>query len=157
MQDLLSLLPAELEALLISVGEPKYRAGQMFPQLHKGLSPDEMTNVGKVTRKKLSEVAHVYRFGFMKRLHYVYYPQVRPYLLSAMSNALGFAWKAGVAAEVICGLNHTIGQNLADAKSNLEMDLLFGWTMTVVLLSLLFEYLFKSVISRRTKKGGVTV
>ena len=107
--------------------------------------------------KKLSEVAHVYRFGFMKRLHYVYYPQVRPYLLSAMSNALGFAWKAGVAAEVICGLNHTIGQNLADAKSNLEMDLLFGWTMTVVLLSLLFEYLFKSAILRRGKKGGVTV
>ena len=57
MQDLLSLLPAELEALLLSVGEPKYRAAQMFPQLHRGLSPDEMTNIGKVTRKKLAEVA----------------------------------------------------------------------------------------------------
>ena len=57
MKDLLSLYPAELEALLLSVGEPKYRAGQMFPQLHKGLSPEEMTNVGKKTREKLSEVA----------------------------------------------------------------------------------------------------
>ena len=45
MQDLLSLLPAELEALLLSVGEPKYRAKQMFPQLHKGLSPEDMTRL----------------------------------------------------------------------------------------------------------------
>ena len=47
MKDLLSLFPEELEGLLLSVGEPKYRAGQMFPQLHKGLSPADMTNIGK--------------------------------------------------------------------------------------------------------------
>ena len=54
MKDLLSLFPSELEELILSVGEPKYRAGQMFPQLHKGLSPNEMTNIGKKTREKLS-------------------------------------------------------------------------------------------------------
>ena len=57
MTDLLSCSPQELEALLLSVGEPKYRAKQMFPQLHKGLSPDEMTNIGKATREKLATVA----------------------------------------------------------------------------------------------------
>ena len=31
--NLLSLLPEELEALLLSCGEPKYRAKQMFPEL----------------------------------------------------------------------------------------------------------------------------
>ena len=55
--ELLSLLPGELSDLLISLGEPKYRAGQIFPQLHKGLSPDDMTNIGKVTREKLSAAA----------------------------------------------------------------------------------------------------
>jgi len=56
--ELLSLLPDELAELLVSLGEPKYRAAQMFPQLHRGLSPDDMTNVGKVTRQKLAEVAY---------------------------------------------------------------------------------------------------
>lgn len=55
--ELLSLLPEELSELLLSLGEPKYRAGQIFPQLHKGLSPDDMTNVGKITRQKLNEAA----------------------------------------------------------------------------------------------------
>ena len=53
--ELLSLMPDELADLLVSLGEPKYRAAQMFPQLHKGLSPDDMTNIGKTTRQKLSQ------------------------------------------------------------------------------------------------------
>ena len=64
--ELLSLLPDELAELLVSLGEPKYRAGQMFPQLHKGLSPDDMTNIGKVTRQKLAE-ATVYHLPRMER------------------------------------------------------------------------------------------
>ncbi len=55
--DLLSLTPEELEALIVSVGEPKYRAAQIFPQLHRGVSLDEMTNIGKATREKLASVA----------------------------------------------------------------------------------------------------
>ena len=31
MTDLLSLTPDELTALLLDIGEPKYRAAQMFP------------------------------------------------------------------------------------------------------------------------------
>ena len=66
MQDLLSLLPNELEALLISIGEPKFRAAQMFPQLHRGISPDGMTNIGKATRNKLAPVA-VYHLPTVRR------------------------------------------------------------------------------------------
>jgi 23S rRNA (adenine2503-C2)-methyltransferase len=64
--ELLSLLPNELADLLVSLGEPKYRAAQMFPQLHKGLSPDDMSNIGKVTRQKLSEAA-VYHLPRVER------------------------------------------------------------------------------------------
>lgn len=58
--DLLSLLPEELEQFLLSLGEPKYRAKQMFSQMHKGVSPDEMTNVGKKLKEALSESACYY-------------------------------------------------------------------------------------------------
>lgn len=53
--DLLSLLPEELEALVLSLGQPKYRAKQIFTQLARGLSPDEMTNLPKDFRAKLNE------------------------------------------------------------------------------------------------------
>ncbi len=52
-RELLSLTPSELEAWMLSVGEPKFRAKQLFPQLHKGLSPDEMTNLGKRLQEKI--------------------------------------------------------------------------------------------------------
>ena len=68
MKDLLSLLPQELEALLLSVGEPKYRAAQMFPQLHRGLSPEQMTNVGKKTRAALAEVSEYHLPTVRRRL-----------------------------------------------------------------------------------------
>ena len=56
-KDLLSLTPEELAQLVVSIGEPKYRALQLFEQLHRGLSPDEMTNIGKKTREKLASVS----------------------------------------------------------------------------------------------------
>ena len=53
--DLLSLLPSELEEFVISIGEPKYRAKQLFVAMHKGLSPAEITNIGNAMKKKLEE------------------------------------------------------------------------------------------------------
>ncbi len=57
MKNILSFTPDELCELLISLGEPKYRASQIFTQLHKGIALEEMTNVGKATKQKLSEAA----------------------------------------------------------------------------------------------------
>ncbi len=81
MKDLLSLLPSELEALLVSVGEPKYRASQMFPQLHRGLSPEAMTNIGKKTRAALAEVAEYHL------------PTVRRKLVSALDGTVKYLFE----------------------------------------------------------------
>ena len=56
--ELLSLTPSELEELMLSLGEAKYRAAQIFPLLHRGVSPDEMTSLSKPLRQKLLEAAH---------------------------------------------------------------------------------------------------
>jgi 23S rRNA (adenine2503-C2)-methyltransferase len=53
MKNILSYTPEELKELMVSIGEPAYRAKQIFTQLHKGIMLDEMTNVGKVTKEKL--------------------------------------------------------------------------------------------------------
>ena len=106
--------------------------------------------------KKLDEVACVYSFSLRKKIVFVWLPQIKPFLISGVTNAFGFAWKAGVAAEVICNLENTIGQNLAESKSNLEMDRLFAWTMTVVLLSILFECMVKRVWQKKRKGSAVS-
>lgn len=50
----------ELENLIISLGEKKFRATQIFSWLHKGVrSFDEMTNIPKSTKEKLSENYYV--------------------------------------------------------------------------------------------------
>ena len=53
MKNILSYTPDELKALMVEIGEPAYRAGQIFSQLHKGIALSEMTNVGKKTKEKL--------------------------------------------------------------------------------------------------------
>ncbi len=56
MKNILSYTLDELKALMGEIGEPAYRAGQIFSQLHKGVALDEMTNVGRATKEKLSRV-----------------------------------------------------------------------------------------------------
>lgn len=56
--DLMSMLPEELLEFIVSIGEPKYRAGQLFSGMSKGISPADMTNISKVTKEKI--FAHAY-------------------------------------------------------------------------------------------------
>ncbi len=53
--DLYSMLPDELEAYFVSLGEPKFRAKQVFPRLASGNTIDELTNLSKSLRARLAE------------------------------------------------------------------------------------------------------
>ena len=66
--DLLSLTQEELEALIIGLGEPKYRAKQLFSQMHKGISPEDMTNIGKATKQKLAECSTYFLPSIRRKL-----------------------------------------------------------------------------------------
>lgn len=66
--DLLSITYEELQELVISLGEPKYRAEQLFVQMHKGISPERTTNVGKKMTEKLAERAFYYIPSIQKKL-----------------------------------------------------------------------------------------
>ena len=57
MQNLLNLTYDELEAFVLSIGEAKFRAKQMFAPMHKGTSPMELTNLSAKTKEKIFENA----------------------------------------------------------------------------------------------------
>ena len=91
------------------------------------------------TDPALLEMARVYRFGWKRTLLRVRVPAVMPYFLTACPTGLGFAWKSGIAAEVICRPAMSIGRRLQEAKIYLETPEVFAWTAVVVVLSLLLE------------------
>ena len=55
--DLASLDISELAAFLESIGEPKFRAKQIFAWFAKGATVDEMTNLSKPLRDKLAALS----------------------------------------------------------------------------------------------------
>ena len=55
MYDLLSLTPEELTALVKELGEPAYRAGQIFKHAMAGVAPEDMTTLGKALRARIAE------------------------------------------------------------------------------------------------------
>ena len=58
--DLKSMLPDELEAYLVSLGEPKFRAKQVFGWLSKGVkSFEEMRNLPQTLRNKLAAASYI--------------------------------------------------------------------------------------------------
>ena len=55
--DLYSMTDTELEEYFISLGEPKFRAKQVFPRLAEGTPLSEMTNLPKKLRERLEAEA----------------------------------------------------------------------------------------------------
>ena len=91
--------------------------------------------------RQLLEMAQVFRLSRRKTFRYCYLPAILPFFLSAISSALGFAWKSGIAAEVLGRPAWAIGSQIYDSKIYLETPDLFAWTLVVILLSVLLERL----------------
>ena len=106
----------------------------------------------RVTDGQLLEMGKAYGFSSYKKMRYIYAPSVKPAFAAACMTGLGFAWKSGIAAEVIALPVFSVGTNLYNAKIYLESADLFAWTLTVVLLSIALEALLKKLMGRL--KGG---
>jgi len=99
--------------------------------------------------RELLEAVKVFRLSWIKRVLYLWLPQLKPYLLSACAVSLGISWKAGIAAEIIGIPSGSIGQMFYDAKVYFNTVDLFAWTVIVVAVSVLFEKVFLALL-----KGG---
>ncbi|MCQ2770500.1 MAG: ABC transporter permease subunit [Clostridia bacterium] len=97
-----------------------------------------LKGISAVGKEKL-EVAKVFSFGIMKKIKLCYFPSIKPFANSGIKTSIGLAWKAGIAAEVICTPKISIGTMLYDAKIYLESEDLFAWTLCIIVLSLILE------------------
>ena len=115
-------------------------------------------NVAKGIREtdpQLLELARAYRFGRGKTLKLVYIPSVAPYFTAGVETGLGLAWKAGVAAEVLCHPKLAIGTQIFYSRTYLETPDLFAWTLVVILLSFLVETVLVRLLRKAVRGHGV--
>lgn len=96
----------------------------------------------------LLEVLYIARTPALKKIKLVYIPCLLPHLSSSLSTGIGLAWKSGIAAEVIGISRNSIGNHLNQAKIYLQTPELFAWTITVIIISLIFEGAVKAVLKK---------
>ncbi len=92
---------------------------------------------------RLIEMARVMGMDTRGIIKHIKIPAVLPYFRTSCITGLGFAWKSGVAAEVICNPTGSIGALLSGAKSNIEYTRVFALVLTIVILSLILENIIK--------------
>ncbi len=104
----------------------------------------------RMVDKQLISMSSVYKVPFRRRLKMLYLPSTLPYLFAGLLTSIGICWKATIAAEVLSGLNKSIGLQLYDGKVYLEFDHVFAWTVIIIICSLIIE-MFTKMLIRRVK------
>ena len=100
------------------------------------------------TDRQLLEMARAFHLGRWGTLRHVYVPSLLPGFLSTCTTAMGFAWKSGVAAEILAQPKRSVGYMLYASKLQLETVDLFAWTLLVILLSMLLEKTLLALLKR---------
>lgn len=107
------------------------------------------------TDEKYLQMAKVYKIGKVNTFTKIYFPSVYPYLASGAVSALGLAWKAGIAAEVLSVPKNSIGLELYYSKIYIETLDLFAWTLAVIILSVALEKLLKYLLRRISSRYNI--
>ena len=81
MKDIKSMTREELSAEFAALGEPAFRAKQVFSWLHRGASFDEMTNLPKALRQRLAEEYELHR------------PEIARKQVSAKDGTVKYLWR----------------------------------------------------------------
>jgi NitT/TauT family transport system permease protein len=97
---------------------------------------------------KLVEMARVMELPRKKILRHVVFPAVLPPIAAALTTGLGFAWKSGIAAEIICRPQTALGTLLIDHKNYFDMPSVFALTVVVAALSIILEIVLKQAVRR---------
>lgn len=107
---------------------------------------------------ELIEVSRVYGFSLKKRMKILILPALKQYFIPAFVTAIGLAFKAEIAAEIIAGVRNSIGQMIYYAKDAPKIDEMFAWTVIGVFLSMLIEWLARLILMpKKNKRAEVTV
>lgn len=104
-----------------------------------------------VTDPKMLELAIVYQMKASGKIRYIYLPSLSSNIKSAVSLAIGMAFRGGITAEVVGQPLRSIGNGLYRAKINLATSEMFAWTLVAVLCAFVVEKLISLIVRKVLK------
>ncbi|MBR3340454.1 MAG: ABC transporter permease subunit [Clostridiales bacterium] len=117
-----------------------------FPIFYKNLLEGLL-----VTDPKMLDLAKVFEMKTSKKIKYIYLPSLSPHIKSAISLAIGMAFRGGITAEVVGQPVRSIGNGLYRAKINLATSEMLAWTLVAVLAAFLIERLISFIVKKVLK------
>jgi NitT/TauT family transport system permease protein len=133
----LLLLPVSLTPLIICFFV-------VFPVLYTNIA-EGLVSVDK----RLLEMARSYRVKKRRIITEIYIPSLRTFLIAGSRSALGLSFKIIVTAEVFNFVNsNTIGAQMYMHKIQIDIAGIIAWTIVVVIISLLFDFILKKLFER---------
>lgn len=112
----------------------------LFPMLYT-----EIYSALLAVDKDLAEMSEVYRVPTKIRLTKLYLPVAFPAIVRGGASALGFALKLVASAEVLAGSFVSLGGMMQEAKTYLDIPLLFALVLVTFVLSLALDILVNAL------------
>lgn len=84
-------------------------------------------------------MAGTFRLRKANRYAHIYYPQMKPFIFSGLSSAMGFGWRAIIMGEVLSQCTFGIGSEMKRAQTFIDVPSLMAWTLVAVVISYLAE------------------
>ena len=104
-----------------------------------------------VTDPKMLDMAKVFNMKTSKKIRYIYLPSLSSHIKSAVSLAIGMAFRGGITAEVVGQPVRSIGNGLYRAKINLATSEMLAWTFVAVLAAFIIEKLISFIVKKVLK------
>lgn len=99
----------------------------------------------------LLELSLAYEFSFVKKMKILVFPSLSDFLIPALISATGLAFKSEIAAEIIAGVENSIGKMIYESKDESNFAKVFAWTIVGIFFSIVFEKLTRYLLSKLKK------
>ncbi|PKK92409.1 MAG: hypothetical protein CVV62_00465, partial [Tenericutes bacterium HGW-Tenericutes-7] len=120
----------------------------VFPIIYEG-SKQGVLNISEELKNTITmETNH--KLEIMAKLHL---PLAMPYIKTALLQSFGLGFKVIVMAEFISQTSKGIGNELFQGSISIEYELVFAWTIILIVLVMIVEVIVKSINNKIKKKA----
>lgn len=102
--------------------------------------------------KDLTEMAHVYRFGWLKTLRHVTIPQLAPFFAAAARTGLALVWKIVLVVELLGAGLYGVGQQLQIAFGFFDVATILAYAIAFILVVQVIDFGVLQPLEARANK-----
>ncbi|MGI6360519.1 MAG: ABC transporter permease subunit [Acholeplasmatales bacterium] len=104
-----------------------------------------------INKEILDEIKMLSKFNF-KTLFNIYIPLLGVGIITAFLQAFGLGLKVKVMTEFVTNAPKTIGYDLSMAAASYAMDLVFAWTLVLVIIVVIADFIINMILKKLEMK-----